>query len=99
MSVPDTKSRDESDDTFDCLVDQWSRRDKDFKLNDPQVREQLAQVISTIMSLLAVAPPEVWQGFMQEIIQAARNTIPPEVQLAIMKKAAEYESLRQRCEQ
>lgn len=68
------------DQTFDLFAKQWAAQDAAFHLDDPKIREEVVVVISAMMSLLAVAPPEVWDQFMKECSATAKALVPKEIQ-------------------
>ena len=72
-----------ADETFDRFAKQWAEKNPNFRLDDPQVREDLMVVVSAMMSLLAVAPPETWGTFMEGCAQLARDTVPEHIQRMI----------------
>lgn len=72
-----------ADETIDLFISQWKAQDPDFKLDDPEVRDQVATLISAFMSLLAIAPPEVWQEFMDKCAKIAKTMVPKDVQAKI----------------
>jgi hypothetical protein len=71
------------DQTFELFAKHWNSREPVFHLDDPEVREQLMTLLSATMSLLAVAPPEVWATFMQECSTTANTLVPEDVKQQI----------------
>lgn len=72
-----------ADEAFDKFSTQWAEKNPNFRLDDPQVREDLMVVVSAMMSLLAVAPPETWNTFMERCAQLAQDTVPEHIQRMI----------------
>jgi hypothetical protein len=73
-----------ADDAFYAFAGQWVQKDPAFHLDDPQVREDLMTLISACMSLLAVAPTEVWQDYIRTCGKFAKKRVPKEVQARIL---------------
>lgn len=69
-----------ADETFNLFTKQWVQKDPAFHLDDPQVRNDLMTLVSVSMSLLAAAPPAVWQEFMKTCAGTAKQMVPPAVQ-------------------
>lgn len=72
-----------ADQTYELFAKQWAEKDPSFRLDDPQVREQLMVLVSAALSLLAIAPPEVWQDFMDECSRTAKAMVPEDIQARI----------------
>lgn len=74
-----------ADETFDTFAKQWAEQNPDFRLDDPQVREDVIVVLSAMMSLLATTTPEVWLAFMEDCAESATARVPLEIQERIKR--------------
>lgn len=72
-----------ADEAFQKFAQQWAEKNPNFRLDDPEVREDLMTVVSAMMSLLAVADPETWNTFMEGVAQHAKNCVPEHIQKLI----------------
>lgn len=68
---------------FELFAKHWTSREPAFHLDDPLVRDQVMTLLSATMSLLAVAPPEIWNGFMKECTTVANALVPEDVKTQI----------------
>lgn len=68
------------EETIALFAKHWYSREPDFRLDEEFVRHEIAVVVSGMMSLLAVAPPEVWDRFMLETGALAKRLVPLDVQ-------------------
>jgi hypothetical protein len=77
-----------SDECIEKFVAQWKARDPVFRLDDPDVRDNLAGLLSVALSILATAPCGTWEEFLRCCATTAQATIPQPV-LDAMKEVSE----------
>lgn len=69
-----------ADEVLALFFSQWQNRDVQFGLDDPNVRDDVALMLSGMLTILAVAPRPVWNEFVLACQAASKTVLPPETQ-------------------
>jgi hypothetical protein len=69
--------------TLDEFVKQWKARNKNFHLDDDQVRDELMSLVAASMTVLLTCDRTQWTEFMNLCSAAAKKTVPEHIQKMI----------------